>query len=456
MSEALRAFLCRVKDSGTGAFAFGIKSEHYIGQLIALQHPEFKVMLNKSTWQNEGSDTKIHFDFLTSSQEDGKPDGILEIKTARHASGWGDSSEGLDGIAPMYRAQVLAQCYESGVENGRLGVLINGHELRLYEFKMNDELRAEAKRNEETMNRFIGEMRQKIEENGGKKFNKNDPEDRKRLDAAVKSVRVPTYYGKRSEWTPSEAGIPKKVLSGGMETKMGYIESVAALRNEPKEKVAAEYAKMYPGEVSTWSDDQKQQAFSSLLSNGDYSNSRVTGVNYSTNEFNPSDSRVVEWGMSSVNVGDNSSTGQDFHQFYSPGEKAMDRRGKSVGNSGFHKVQKDDIQGQPEFNSDEVQSRILDTLEENGAVATQDQAQLSMLRRSVKGFARAEYEGRIRNVNLETISRISNPETKFHKISNLASSVGEDGRRFRNRRSNDVAKLATDSLRGIARKFRSS
>ena len=94
----------------------------------------------------------------------------MEIKTTKDPDNYGDESLGIDGLSSTVRAQALAQCYEGDFEKGALAVLINGSELRVFQWDMNDELKEEARRNQENATKFFNAAqiaRKRIASQGG-------------------------------------------------------------------------------------------------------------------------------------------------------------------------------------------------------------------------------------------------------------------------------------------------
>jgi putative phage-type endonuclease len=63
---------------------------------------------------------------------------LLEIKTARHADGWG--APGTDEVPDQYMVQVQHQLAVTGMRHADLAVLVAGQELLLYEVERDDRL----------------------------------------------------------------------------------------------------------------------------------------------------------------------------------------------------------------------------------------------------------------------------------------------------------------------------
>lgn len=123
----------------------------------------------KNTYKKDTGVTQINYDYLT-VDEHGKPTGTMEIKTTKDPDNYGDESLGIDGLSSTVRAQALAQCYEGDFEKGALAVLINGSELRVFQWDMTNELKEEARQNQENATRFFNAAqiaRKRIASQGG-------------------------------------------------------------------------------------------------------------------------------------------------------------------------------------------------------------------------------------------------------------------------------------------------
>lgn len=87
---------------------------------------------------------RANFDAILSSRPDGKPDGILEIKTG------GDPDVWKQGIPVAYRAQTLYYLNTTGLDYAKVRVVLNDGETRDYTLHKNDDVVPNCGMNMET------------------------------------------------------------------------------------------------------------------------------------------------------------------------------------------------------------------------------------------------------------------------------------------------------------------
>jgi hypothetical protein len=101
----------------------------------AREHPEMKVYDTKDQFVNVSRDwQKINLDGVLSDREDGKPNGILEVKTGGNAKVW------KDGVPIAYRAQGLYYLNATGLDFIDYRAYINDHEVIEHRLYANDEV----------------------------------------------------------------------------------------------------------------------------------------------------------------------------------------------------------------------------------------------------------------------------------------------------------------------------
>lgn len=112
---------------------------------FAKDNPQLKVYDTKSQYAHpERKWQTVNVDGVLSSREDGKPDGLLEIKTGNNPEDWKDD------VPLNYRAQALYYLNTTGLEYIRVRALINDHETKDYVIHRNDEVYPGSKVNMET------------------------------------------------------------------------------------------------------------------------------------------------------------------------------------------------------------------------------------------------------------------------------------------------------------------
>lgn len=146
----------------SGALGRGNAWEKRIFLMVKERNSEDNITFCKTSWVNNEHDYQVaNFDG-TMADENGVPNGIVEIKTASDASKWGEEEDGLDGVPDTYRAQTLWYAQAAGFKRGMVAVVIDDREYRQYKFEMTPELEEEANRNREGVQKFVGEWKQRV------------------------------------------------------------------------------------------------------------------------------------------------------------------------------------------------------------------------------------------------------------------------------------------------------
>lgn len=146
-----------------GALGRGNAWEKRIFLMVRDRNPEENITFCKTSWHNNEYTFQLaNFDGVM-TDENGHPDGIVEIKTASDASKWGKEEDGLDGVPFSYRAQTLWYAQAAGFKRGKVAVVIDEREYREYNFVMTPELEAEAERNRTEVKKFVDEWKARKE-----------------------------------------------------------------------------------------------------------------------------------------------------------------------------------------------------------------------------------------------------------------------------------------------------
>lgn len=123
------------KGGKAGALYRGTVWEARIRDGYAKDHPELKVYDAKDQYVNPKRPwQKINVDGVISDRPDGKPNGILEIKTGGDARTWEN------GVPVGYRSQSLYYLDSTELEFVDVRVLLNDREVKEYRLYANDEV----------------------------------------------------------------------------------------------------------------------------------------------------------------------------------------------------------------------------------------------------------------------------------------------------------------------------
>lgn len=116
-----------------GALYRGTVWEDRLRDRFVQDHPELSVYHTKAQYANADRPwQQVNFDAVVSDRADGKPNGILEIKTGNDPAKWEN------GVPLNYRAQVLYYLNSTGFDYAQVGVGLNDGEVRYYKLHRND------------------------------------------------------------------------------------------------------------------------------------------------------------------------------------------------------------------------------------------------------------------------------------------------------------------------------
>lgn len=411
----------------TDASSRGNALEEFIAELYARATGSI-VLHNKATWNNPGSAINVNIDGLLTS--DGiNPDGILEIKTASDPSKWGPTELGLDGVPLNYRAQVLAATYEAGFDRGAVAVLINETEFRYYDFIMNDALRAEASANKNYVTTVM---------NGIFRVKQEALKNPQNADEIL--AYDPELYGE----APLRGGLikqadkvfPKAMLTGSLGGDKGrFFSMIARYRNVDVQDVIDEYVRL-DGGVTTSQEGFNEDLLSNfalqakdpadqrvrhiiynlvqLMYNSDVSDQILTGVDIETNYVAATMGRIIEIGITAVDMGTGEEVDSYSHLYDVPKESL---RSYGTGAEDVHNISVDDISGEPLFDDEKEQEIVLEKLKENYIVfAHNANFEKQFLRSQLKGFAEAEYNNEIYVMDTMDFVKKTMPSAKNNKL----------------------------------------
>lgn len=413
----------------TDASSRGNALEAFIAELYA--HANNCVVLhNKATWNRPGSLVNVNIDGLLTT--DGKnPDGILEIKTATDPTNWGPTYLGIDGVPLNYRAQVLAATYEAGFDRGAVAVLINETEFRYYNFAMTEELRQEAESNYLFVSAVMENIF-KIKKEALK--NPQNAEDILAYD--------PVIYGEKPLKGPRQKDpltvFPKSMLTTGLTGDKGrFFTVIARYRGVDVEEVIEDYkeidsefiinkktidninpstlpAFIRSGDKEEWAKRKIIYNLVQLFYESDISDKTFTGVDIETNTLSGTMGRIIEIGITSMDMG-NGKEESSYSQLYNIPESS--KRSYGTGSEDVHNISLEDIEDKPYFDDEEEQKRILNKLMENKIVfAHNSMFEKQFLRSQLKGFAQAEYDGDIYVMDTMDFIKRTMPTAKNDKL----------------------------------------
>lgn len=363
--------------------------EEYIRRMFSDRHPELKVTHCKTSWSHsEHPHRHANFDGIL-CDENGNPDGILEIKTSSNAADWGNTSLGLFGVPKQYQCQVLWYMVNAGFDHGALAVVIDDTEYREYFFTIYDE------GVEELVEHILDKTDtfwEKVQENVGK-------------------PKVPRIYKDFPAGDLSRSKFEKSIRNASVYRGESF---------EQTEDVFYDIAETHGfrmGDV-----DHMRTALRMLYTTFNPSDRKVNlvGIDIEATSLGSAMGRIIETGITIRNPqGEVIETYGSLHDIPHKARLAV-----GVGAEEIHNISLDDIAGFPLFEDPEVQDRVLKMLKSGIMVAHNLSYEDKFLRVHLRGYAEAMDKGEILTIDTMQLARNLMLDTPDNKLSSFAEGNG--------------------------------
>lgn len=384
----------------SGALGRGNAWEKRIFLKVRENNPEDNITFCKTSWVNNEHDYQVaNFDG-TMADENGVPNGIVEIKTASDAKKWGKEEDGLDGVPDTYRAQTLWYAQAAGFKRGMVAVIIDEREYRQYKFEMTPELEAEATRNREGVKVFVDEWKQRL---------------------------AGTYPEKGRVH-----GFSKQALNSSLinTEKKEIFNEVATMRGVSANEVQREFVKTF---------DKKQ------ASNPEYVSERLrnlyvetakkdnlpdyVGIDLETAGASPMSGSIIEYGASvrsgyaSSSLARNDTELAKTSKLYGLSKKALLARG--TGNVEVHGISISQIAKKRTFLNPKEGAAVLNQLSRVGVMLAHNAGfEKRWLSTHVPGFADAVKKGKIRILDTRNLSKRLLSDVPNDKLESFTARYG--------------------------------
>lgn len=365
----------------TGALGRGNAWEKRIFLQVRDRNPEDNITFCKTSWYNNDHTYQLaNFDGLM-ADENGKPNGIVEIKTASDASKWGDESEGLDGVPPTYRAQTLWYAQAAGFKKGMVAVVIDEREYRQYRFDMTPELEAEAAQNRAKVEAFVKEWDQR---------------------------KTGTWVGRPRAFGFSQAAANSSLRNA---QKQEIFEEVAAMRGTSADEVQREFvSSVNPEQVKDPQHirEKLRQLYVETAKRSDLPD--YVGVDIETAGSTPTTGAIIEYGAS-VRTGYGRSTlaRQDTElkktsKLYGLSKKTLQARG--TGRIDVHGISASQIAKKRTFLNPSEGEAVMKQLRSTGLMLAHNAPfEKRWFNTHVPGFADAVKSGKIKILDTRLLSK---------------------------------------------------
>ena len=371
--------------------------EKHLLMKVKAHNPELNVTYCKSSWQHKDRTFQFaNFDGLT-ADENGVPDGIVEIKTASDARKWGDPATGLDGIPATYRTQTLWYAQAAGLKKGVVAVLIDDHDYREYHFTVTPEVEEEANRNLEAVTKFNEELTAR---KNGTWVGNNRPRGFSG-EAMNSSLR-----NKAKQEIFREVAAMRGV--GVRDVEREFIREMDHSKVRDREYVAGQLRNLY---VET----AKREDLPPFV-----------GVDLETAGAQPTQGYILEFGASvranyaSSNLWDEETEVRKISKLYGLPRKALEVRG--TGNSEVHGISEGQVAKKRQFsNLQEADTAMRLFTKHRIMLAHNAGFEERWLNTHLPGFADAVKRGRIRILDTMNLSKRLFPEAPNDKLETLVA-----------------------------------
>lgn len=375
-----------------GAAGRGNAWEEYILHRISNEHPELNITHCKASWKNTKAPFQYaNFDGLM-TDENGQPNGIIEIKTASDPTKWGDPKDGLAAIPPNYKAQALWYTHAAGFDRGMVAVMIDDNEYREYPFTMTPELKAEAQKSFETIrDTFI-------------------PELEARRDGTWTQTRRQEI---RKGFTKT---LVEDIRKGSADADV--FKEISVYREESPIKTKARFDRI----CKDPSDEQEIRSSLRQLfteKNPSTRKQNFVGIDIETSGTTATRGRVIEVGLAIKRPKDEQI--ENTNQRY-----GLPKRAEAVGTGWVegHGITMGSIAKQRNFLNPESQAETLEQLKDGIMVAHNASYERAFFRLHLKGFAEAERAGQIKILDTMKLTQYLLPDTKNNTLQELSNKYG--------------------------------
>jgi DNA polymerase III epsilon subunit-like protein len=377
----------------TGYAGRGNAWEMLIAQKFAENNPDANITHCKSSWQNKNNPYQFaNFDGLM-TDENGNPNGILEIKTASDASKWGDTSLGLDGVPKSYRAQALWYADAAGFEKGAVAVMIDDREYREYHFTVTPELREEMNSNRAEVAEFVKRV-ERI-----KTKQEIDPRTPKNLSGRQAFSSTFLTNAKRNHDT-------------------SFVEA-SILREETVEQTKARFNEL-KGEAND--EETLRSAMSKLYTEKPLSErkKKFVHIDLETSGTQPTAGHIIEVGISVRSPQGGEVDKQS--KLYGLTRRALAAQG--TGSIDVHGITEGKIAKKRAFRHAEEQKKLLKTLKSGIMVSHNASFEKRWLSQHLDGFAEAVRKGQIQILDTQTLTSRMLTDTPNAKLSSFCEHFG--------------------------------
>jgi putative phage-type endonuclease len=380
-----------------GALGRGNAWEKRIFLMVKDRNPEDNITFCKTSWHNNEHTYQLaNFDG-TLADENGVPNGIVEIKTASDASKWGKEEDGLDGVPDTYRAQTLWYAQAAGFKRGMVAVVIDDREYRQYKFEMTAELEAEAERNRNGVAKFVEEWKER---------------------------KAGTWPERHRVSGFSQAALNSSLLNN---EKKEIFQEVATMRGVTAAKVQKEFISNFDKSKASDSAYVASRLRELYVETAKQPNlPDYVGIDLETAGSQPTSGSIIEYGASirsgyaTSSLARNDTELGKTSKLYGLSKKALLARG--TGNIDVHGISISQIAKKRTFLNPKEGAAVLNQLTKVGVMLAHNaNFEKRWLSTHVPGFADAVKKGKIRILDTRVLSKRLLPDVPNDKLESFTA-----------------------------------
>lgn len=386
--------LAFARDDLTSPIGRGNAWEEFIRHHVQDRHPELKVAFCKASWHGKGELSYRHanFDGLF-LDENGIPEGVLEIKTGSNPKKWGPESGGFAGVPQGYRKQILWYAANAGLSYGKVVVILSDNDYREYGFSMEDPaIKQEVAEIYEATDRFWQELdirKEAFEGDSSKPFRKYSAlSTRESLDAIADVL---------SGYMGNTKGEAKKMLTSAVAQAQG--------RGKNKRELSRTEFQALIFSVFAQHDPSKRQR-------------PLVGIDIETTTTSARTGRIIETGI--VRLENSGELEIVYNSLHGVPEEAL--IGVGMGAANVHHITEERIIGKPLF--EEEAETILNLLLDSTMVAHNAGFEDRFLSANLPGYVEAKAEGRITILDTRKVAKYLMPRSSDNTLQSFAEDNG--------------------------------
>ncbi len=382
------------RDDISSAIGRGNAWEEHIRYMVQDQNPELNVAFCKTSWHGKGDAAYRHANFDGLFLDDnGVPEGVLEIKTGSNPKKWGNPEDGLGAVPAGYRKQALWYAANADLKYGKIVAVIDDNDYREYNFSMSDPaVRKEVAEMYEATDKFWDNVKEKRaeKESGLSKTHK-------KINVFRSKESIDTIADVYSGYSGESKASAKRKLQKAIAEAQG---------KEKRELSSSEFQSTVFKVFSQHNPEDRKRP--------------LVGIDIETSTASPRTGRIIETGIVEL-----SKTGEStvvYGELHGVPHKAM--VGIGAGATEIHGITPDRLEGKKGFEDPEVQATVLSKLKNSTMVAHNASYEDRWLSANLPGYIEAKAKGEIQILDTRKVAKYLMPRSKDNTLQSFSEDNG--------------------------------